>query len=203
LIALFVNFKGPLFTATPRLMGDWFFVCILYFVPLGWIWARKRSEALQIGAIAVGAVTTLSGLVLFGVQLIAIQKPVYATFITPMDAKMEQTYWDKLEPKALIFDPVVFRAPTVFARFTDSSPSWYTKSPTWQALADAPDPFKLHAAGFDYMYFDSDYWNSLTAPEQTLFSNSCVKQIAQVDGIHSEKDYTKDFRRLLSIRNCK
>ncbi len=203
LIALFVNFKGPLFTATPRLMGDWFFVCILYFVPLVWIWARKRSEAIQISAVVIGAIATLSGLVLFGVQLIAIQKPVYATFITPMDAKMEQEYWNKLEPKALIFDPIVFRAPTVFARFTDSSPSWYTKSPTWQALADAPDPFKLRAAGFDYMYFDSDYWNSLTPPEQTLFSNSCVRQIAQVDGIHSEKDYTKDFRRLISIRNCK
>ena len=120
-----------------------------------------------------------------------------------MDAKMAQEYWNKLEPKALIFDPVVFRAPTVFGRFTDSSPSWYLKSPAWQTLANAPDPFKVHAAGFDYMYFDSDFWNGLTPPEQALFNNSCVKQIVQVDGIHSEKDYTKDFRRLISIRNCK
>jgi hypothetical protein len=203
LIALFVNFKGPLFTATPRLMGDWFFVCILYSVPLVWIWASKRGDAWQIGAATVGAATTLSGVVLFGVQLIAIQKPIYATFITPMDAKMTQEYWNKLEPKALIFDPAVFRAPTVFGRFTDSSPSWYLKSPAWQTLANAPDPFKIHAAGFDYMYFDSDFWDSLTPPELVLFNNSCVKQIDQVDGIHSEKDYTKDFRRLINIRNCK
>jgi hypothetical protein len=203
LIALFVAFKGPLFTATPRLMGDWFFVCILYSAPLLWIWARKRSEAVHNAVVTGGLVTTLSGLVLFGVQLIAIQKPVYATFITPMDAKMTQEYWNKLEPRALIFDPVVYRGPTVFGRFTDSSPSWYLKSPGWQALADAPDPSKIHAAGFDYMYFDSDYWNSLTPAEQGLFSASCVKQVAQVDGIHSEKDFTKDFRRLLNIRNCK
>jgi len=203
LIALFVNFKGPLFTATPRLMGDWFFVCILYFVPLLWIWARKRSAAIQIGAVSAGAAAVLSGLVLFGVQLAAIQKPVYATFITPMDAKMSQEYWNKVEPGALIFDPVVFRAPTVFARFTDSSPSWYVKSPAWQTLVDAPDPIKIHAAGFDYMYFDSDYWNSLTAQEQELINTACVKQIAQVDGIHSDKDYTKDFRRLLNIQDCK
>jgi hypothetical protein len=203
LIALFVAFKGPLFTATPRLMGGWFFVCILYAVPLLWIWARKRSEAIQVGAVAGGLVTILSGLVLFGVQLAAIQKPVYATFITPMDAKMAQEYWNKLEPEALIFDPVVYRAPTVFGRFTDSSPSWYVKSSEWQALADAPDPLKIHAVGFDYMYFDSDYWSSLTPGEQGLFDASCVKQVAQVDGIHSEKDFTKDFRRLLSIRNCK
>jgi hypothetical protein len=203
LIALFVSFKGPLFTATPRLMGDWFLVCILYSVPLVWIWARKRSEALQIGAVTTGAIATLSGLVLFGVQLIAIQKPIYATFVTPMDAKMAQEYWNKLEPNALIFDPIVYRAPTLFGRFTDSSPSWYLKSPAWQALVNAPDPYRLRAAGFDYMYFDSDYWNSLTPPEQSLFSASCVKQVAQVDGIHNEKDYTKDFRRLISIRNCK
>jgi hypothetical protein len=203
LIALFVAFKGPLFTATPRLMGGWFFVCILYCVPLLWIWARKRSEAIQIGAVTGGLVTALSGLVLFGVQLIAIQKPVYATFITPMDAKMTQEYWNKLGTNAKVFDPVVYRGPTVFSRFTDSSPSWYVKSPGWQTLVDAPDPFKIHAAGFDYMYFDSDYWNSLTPAEQGLFNAACVKQIAQVDGVHSEKDFTKDFRRLLNIRNCK
>ena len=203
LIALFVSFKGPLFTATPRLMGDWFLVCILYFVPLVWIWARKRTDALQTGAIITGAIATLSGVVLFGVQLISIQKPIYATFITPMDAKMTQEYWNKLEPDALIFDPTVYRAPTVFGRFTDSSPSWYLKSPAWLALMNAPDPYKLRAAGFDYMYFDIDYWNSLTPPEQSLFNASCVKQIAQVNGVHSEKDYAKDFRRLISIRSCK
>ena len=203
LFALFVAFKGPLFTATPRLMGDWFFVCILYFAPLLWIWAHKRKEAVQIGAVTVGLVTTLSGLVLFGVQLIAIQKPVYATFITPMDAKMTQEYWNKLEPGAMIFDPVVYRAPTVFGRFTNSSTSWYLKSPGWQTLVNTPDPFKIHAAGFDYMYFDSDFWNSLTPDEQGLFKASCIKQVAQVDGVHSEKDFTKDFRRLLNIRNCK
>ena len=203
LIALFVAFKGPLFTATPRLMGDWFFVCILYSAPLLWIWARKRSEAVQIGAVTGGLITALSGLVLFGVQLAAIQKPVYATFITPMDAKMTQEYWNKLEPKALIFDPVVYRAPTVFGRFTDSSPSWYLESPEWQSLMNAPDPFKIRAAGFDYMYLDSDTWNSFTPGEQALFQAACVKQVAQVDGVHSEKDFTKDFRRLLNIRDCK
>ncbi len=202
LLAMFVAFKGPLFTATPRLMGDWFFACMLYFVPLLWVWGRQRSDALRVGVVAVGLASTLSGLVLFGVQLVAIQKPVYSTFITPMDAKMSQEYWNKLEPAALVLDPVVYRAPTVFGRFTNSSPTWYVTSPTWQALIDAPDPRKIRAAGFDYMYFDSDYWNRLSPMQQSLFAAPCVKQVAQVNGIHSEKDYTKDFRRLLDIRNC-
>jgi hypothetical protein len=201
--ALFVAFKGPLFTATPRLMSGWFFACILYSVPLLWTWLRKRSGAWQLTALSGGLVTTFAGLVLFGVQLVAIQKPVYATFITPMDAQMSQNYWNKLRPGGLIFDPTVYRAPTVFGRFTDSSPSWYQTSPAWQALASAPDPFKIHAAGFDYMYFDGDYWDNLTPAEQALFKVECVKQVAQVNGIHSEKDYRKDFRRLLDVHDCK
>lgn len=201
--ALFVAFKGPLFTATPRLMSGWFFACILYSVPLLWIWARKRGELLQVGALAGGWVVTLSGLVLFGIQLIALQKPVYATFITPMDAKMSQEYWDKLEPEALVFDPSVFRAPTVFGRFTDSSPTWYLQSPEWQALVDSADPVRIRAAGYDYMYFGIDYWERLSSAQQALLQSPCVRQVAEVDGIRSENDYRKDFRRLLDVRNCK
>jgi hypothetical protein len=199
---LFVAFKGPLFTATPRLMSGWFFACILYAVPLMWIWARKRGDLLQIGAVTLGLVTTLSGLVLFGVQLVAIQKPVLATFITPMDVQVFQEYWNKLKPGTLIFDPVVYRAPTVFGRFTNSSPSWYQESPDWLALNNNPDPYKLHSAGFDYMYFGIDYWDSLAPAQQLVLKAQCVKQVAQADGIHSEKDFRKDYRRLLDIRGC-
>ena len=129
--------------------------------------------------------------------------PSLATFITPMDAKMSQEFWNRLEPDAKIFDPVVFRAPTVFARFTNSSPSWYTRSAAWQALRDAPDPRQIRAAGFAYVYFDSDYWESLSPGQQSGFEAACVHQVAQVDGIHSETDYTKDFRRLLDVSGCK
>ncbi len=201
-LALFLAFKGPLFTATPRLMGGWLFACILYAVPLAWIWMRRRSDAWKIAGVIAGAVTCLGGLVLFGVQLAAIQKPIYATFITPMDAKMSQEYWNRLAPGGWVFDPVVYRAPTVFGRFTDSSPSWYTRAADWQTLNDQPAPFKIRAAGFSYVYFDSDYWNALNPAQQHLFNASCVRQIAQVNGIHSDKDYTKDFRRLLDIEAC-
>lgn len=201
-LALFVAFRGPLFTATPRLMSGWFFACILYAVPLSWIWLRGRSDAWKIGAGGLGAVTCLGGLVLFGSQLSAIQKPILSTFITPMDASMSQEFWDRLAPGSWVFDPLVYRSPTVFGRFTDSSPSWYTRTADWQALDDAPDPFKLRAAGYSYVYFDSDYWNGLSVAQQRQFEVSCAQQVAQVDGIHSEKDYTKDFRRLLDITTC-
>jgi len=203
LIAIFVEFRGPLFTATPRLMGGWFFASALYAVPLFWIWLRTRGDAWKVAAVVSGLVCSLGGVVLFGVQLPAIQRPVLATFIAPMDAKMSERYWDRLPPGAEIFDPVVYRAPTVFGRFTLSSPSWYTRFPAWEAMRDAPDPFRIRAAGFDYVYFDSDFWEGLSPPQQARFTDPCVHPMAQVDGIHSEHDYTKDFRRLLDVRDCK
>ncbi len=202
LVALFIQFKGPLFTATPRLMSGWFFACILYAVPLAWLWARRRRGSIQTVLSAGGLVTCLSGLLLFGIQLPAMQKPVLATFISTMDAKMTQDYWNKLPQNVLIFDPTVYRSPTVFGRFTRSSPSWYAPDPAWEALSKAPTPQALRAAGFDYAYFDRDYWDGLTPEEQAAFAAPCVKQVAEVIGIHSEQNYAKDFRRLLDIRGC-
>jgi len=202
LIAAFVSFRGPLFTAAPRLMSSWFFVSALYFVPLLWFWTTKRHETVRIGALVIGLISCLGGLILFGVQLAAIQRPVYATFISPMDAKMSEGYWNDLAPGELVFDPLVFRAPTVFGRPTRSSPTWYTRSEEWEKLRDSADPYALRSAGFAYMYLDSDYWEQLDAGQQAALGDSCVRQIAQVDGIHSETDYTKDFRRLLDIRAC-
>ena len=203
IIALFVEFKGPLFTAAPRLMSGWFFACILYVIPLVWKWMPGRSGRVQ-AAVGAGILAAcLSGMVLFSIQLLAIQRPMLATFITPLDASISKDYWNKLEPEARIFDPLIYRAPTVFGRFTVSSPSWYTRDPEWLALDAAPDPQRIHAAGFEYMYFDKDYWDGLTGVQQSLFSAACVRQVVQVDGIHSEQDYTKDFRRLIDLRGCK
>jgi hypothetical protein len=140
---------------------------------------------------------------LFGVQLLAIQRPVLATFISPLDAKMSREFWDRLDHQALIFDPLVYRAPTIFGRFTNSSPSWYLQDPQWEGLDAAPNPQAIRAAGFEYMYFDKNYWDKLTPLQQSALMASCVQVLAQVDGIHGEQDYSKDFRRLINIQQCK
>jgi hypothetical protein len=183
-------------------MSGWFFICSLYAVPLFWIWLHKRSDGWSIAVLSVGMTCALGGMVLFAVQLAAIQQPTYATFITPMDAKMAQAYWNRLDANGEVFDPVVYRAPTVLGRFTNSSPTWYTRFSAWESLRDAPSPDRLKAAGFEYAYFDSDYWESLTPGQRAAFNVPCVKLIAQADGIHSLSDYTKDFRRLLDVASC-
>jgi hypothetical protein len=202
LLAAFVSFHGPLFTAAPRLMSNWFLVSALYFVPLFLFWTAKRRDVVRIGILSFGLISCLGGLVLFGIQLIAIQRPVLATFITPMDAKMYEKYWNKLGTGDLVFDPLVFRAPTVFGRPTRSSPTWYSRSVTWEQLRDAADPRGLRSAGFAYFYFDSGFWEQLDAAEQAALESPCVKQVAEFEGIRSDTDYTKDFRRLLDISGC-
>ncbi len=41
--AMLLSFRGPLFTAGPRLLSGWLFACNLYFVPLMWSWASPTS----------------------------------------------------------------------------------------------------------------------------------------------------------------
>jgi hypothetical protein len=202
LIAAMVSFKGPLFTAAPRLMSGWFLICSLLYIPILWISWKRRRDAIRYGLVAGALVGCLGGLILFGIQLAAIQRPVYATFITPMDAKMAQEQWNRLAPGTLVFDPLVFRAPTVFGRATRSSPTWYIRSAEWEMLRDQADPYELRSSGFAYMYFDSDYWEELSERQRAALGEPCVKELGQVDGIHSETDYTKDFRRLLDIQAC-
>jgi hypothetical protein len=202
-IAAFVSFKGPLFTAAPRLMSGWFLVSSLYFVPLLWFWLARHRDLFRIAAAATGVVSCIGGLVLLSVQLAAIQRPVFATFITQMDAKVAADHWNQLRPGALVFDPLVFRAPTVFGRPTRSSPTWYTRSEDWELLRDEANPSEIAAAGFDYMYFDREYWDRLTTSQQDALAGECVTRLWQVDGTRSESDYRKDFRRLLDIRECR
>ncbi len=70
--SLFVAFKGPLYTATPRFLDGLLFACTLYAVPLFWIWTRKKSDAWRSVIVFGGLVTIFAGLMLFGIQLISI-----------------------------------------------------------------------------------------------------------------------------------
>jgi len=201
-IAALVSFRGALFTAAPRLLSNWFLVCALYFVPLGSLWSARKGESIRIGIAALGLAGSLGGLVLFGVQLAAIQKPIYATFIAPADAKMAAQMWNQLEPEALVFDPLVFRAPTVLGRATRSSQTWYTRSPEWEALRDAPNPNDLRRAGFSYAYFDGDSLSQLSPELQRALSGGCVKQVMQVEAFRSLEDNRSEVRQLLDLRGC-
>ena len=201
--SLFVAFKGPLYTATPRLLDGLLFACMLYAVPLLWVWARKKNDAWRAALVVGGMITIFAGSMMFGIQLISIQKPVTTTFISDLDAKVADKYWNKLEPGSLVLDPSPYQGPTIFGRATDSSVTWYLLKPEWQALIANPDPHQIHAQGYDYFYFGIDYWNQLTPQQQAALQQPCVKKLFEVGGIHSLTDYRKDFRRLLDVSACR
>ncbi len=196
LFFVFVQFTGSTGVRnTPRL---YVFMPILaaVAVPLGWLWVQDRSANLKLAAAGLALVTVLGGLVMFGVQLVAIQRPVYSYFITSLDAQMARAHWNRLAPGTLVFDPTPYRAPTLFGRLTNSSYTWYAAKPEWEALVQAPDPYHLRAAGFSYAYLDNRYWDDLAVQYQPALSQGCVKVLDEVS------DKQGNFRRLIDLRGC-
>ncbi len=133
-----------------------------------WLWARNRSETAKVLAGSLLAVVMFGGVVLFGFEMLAAVKPVRATFVDVLDARVEADYWNRLEPDALIFDSSSSRSATIFGRKSDSGITWYESKPEWEALIKAPDPAALRAAGYDYVYLDRKYWEKLPAQYQQL-----------------------------------
>jgi hypothetical protein len=201
--ALFIQYSGTAgITANIRLLNGLLLPTLLYAVPLLWIWAKRRSEKARVGVLLAGLISVFGGLMLFGIELVAAQKPIFPTFIHEMDAQMLEAHWNQLEPGVLVFDPYPTRAVTVFGRYTDSNETWYVPKSEWDKLAAAPDPFALHAAGFDYIYFGIEYWENLPPAYQSALQATCVRLVDERTGYRSEKDYRKSFRRLLDIRAC-
>lgn len=216
LASLFLQYEGSAgVTATSRLFGDLLTPLTLFAVPLLWTWATNLSTARFIlrfrsninvavlTLLSLGFVTVFGGIILFGIELTAAQKPVLPLAMQPMDVQIYNEYWDTLEPDALIFDTLPARAVTLFGRFTDSNETWYVPKESWIALAQSPFPRDLRAAGFDYFYYSLINWESFSPEVQSALEDSCVKLVVQADGIRSEADFRKSWTRLVDIRGCK
>ena len=200
--SLFMRYEGSAgVTATSRLFGDFLIPLELYFVPLFWVWARSRTPRLKQALLSVGIVIIFGGVILFGVELTAAQKPVSP--LSQMDVQVYDQYWDKLEPNALIFDTLPARAVTVFGRYTDSNVTWYVPKDSWIVLAKNPFPRALRAAGFDYFYYSLENWENFSPDVQKALSDACVKQVVEVNGTRSDTDFHKSWRKLVDIRACK
>jgi hypothetical protein len=198
LLFLCIRFLGPAGpSAVTRLQIMVINVCALFAVPLGWWWARRGGDLRKIIAVSLGLLSIVSGLVLFSIELIAIQKPVYSYFLSDLDVAVARDYWNKLEPGALVFDSLPVRAPTIFGRPTRSSTTWYESTQEWEALLRSPDPFILNGAGFSYLYVDQQYWDTLTKVIQTKLQSPCVTLLKEY------KDWSGDFRWLMDIGQCR
>jgi hypothetical protein len=109
---------------------------------------------------------------------------------------MERDYWNKLEPGALVFDPIVSRSATLFARGSNANTTWYKSKPEWEKIAASPDPRSLNIGGYSYAYFDQQSWDEIPPAIQKQFDDPCVKVVKEVE------DWRHDFRKLFDVKAC-
>jgi hypothetical protein len=167
-------------------------------LPLLWLRSARFSSRVKTVLTGLLASTLLGGIVLLGVQLISIPKPVASYFLNDLDAQASRDYWDKLPPKALIFDPSPSRAPVLFGRFTDAGLDYFHAKPQWDILDQSADPVQWRAYGFTYAYLDRNYFESL--------SPDLLQKIKQASCMQLLQEYTQsipeDYRRLYDINRC-
>ena len=202
LLSVFIEYSGNAgITATTRLLSNLFLVCKIFAVPLVWVWLQNQAEWKRLVAYGLGATAVLGGLLLFALQLIAIPRPIYTEFITDMDARFYERYWDRLSPaSAWVLDPISSRAQTIFGRQAASMINWGVNTPEYLALLENPDPYQLNAAGYRYVYADKEYWKQHDA----LLEQPCVQIMETVEGVaQARSGLAPDFRRLADISACK
>lgn len=200
LLTVFLEYTGnagP--TALSRMTAHFLMVLKFYAVPLLWRWAREKSETLQTALLGWGLAAGLSGIALFSLQIPAMPNPVYAEFLAPIDAKMYQKHWGRLQPGALVFDTHYQRGPTVLGLHTLSGihygPPTY---PQWYALSENPDPYAMRRAGFRYLYLELSYWRKFA----DHFNDACVVQLDDMQETASDGRLTAQ-RVLLDVEACK
>ena len=202
LLSIFVEYSGNAgITATTRLLSNLFFVCRVFAVPLAWLWLQNKAEWIRGLTYTLGATAILGGLLLFAIELIAVPRPVYGEFISDMDARFYEEYWDRLSPPdAWVLDPSSSRAPTVFGRQSYSLIHWGVHQPEYLELLRDPNPYRLRAAGYHYVYADKEYWKLYAVQ----LEQPCVRVLKTVEGAKlSHGELIPDFRRLADISGCK
>lgn len=196
LAMIVVEFAGSTGVRNTSRLYQFSGLCSLFFVPLVWMYVSRRSDTMKTLAGIAAGIMMFGGVVLAGIQLPAIQQPVYSYFITDLDVQMERDYWNKLEPDTLVFDPIVFRSATLFARGSNASYTWYKSKPEWEALLEEPDPYALRAGGYSYAYFDQISWDEIPTDIQKKYNDPCVTILNEVE------DWRHDFRKLIDVRAC-
>jgi len=192
IFTLFLHYSGNVAeTSTTRLFAHSLTVFKMTALPLAWIWLGNKTAHWQKTGILLALATMFGGIALFMIQLIGVPWPVYSYFLDQRDVQMYNQYWNKLEPGALIFDPIPYRSPVVFGRFTKVGGIWDEYDPNWLSLVDEPDLALIRARGFDYIYYDQSYY----AKNRTYLDNPCGRLI-------KELKIDDSWRRLIEIKSC-
>lgn len=194
--SILLNFQGSTGVRNTSRLYSFLTLTLIYFVPLFWNWVSHRADSLRYTFAGLYLLAVCGGLVLFSAQVPAVQSPVLAPYMTELDAQISDKYWNTLPADTMVFDPLPYRAVTVFGRAVQGGLTWYEMTPDWTALYNHPDPASIHAAGYDYVYVDEKYWNSTTIPVQSLMKQKCVRPV------ESLKLWPGIIRKLFDVSGC-
>ncbi len=159
---------------------------------------RGRQASGRLVLAGLGFISVFAGVVITGPLLSAMHTVVFADEIAPVDAVMLRSNWDSLEPGCEILDSDPWRAVVITGRLTRSSASSYETLPSWEDLRTEPFAERVVSAGFDYIYIDTYWWDSMTEPVRSSYGSPCVKL---VDEAHDNAD--NGSRWLFDLRACK
>jgi hypothetical protein len=152
-------------------------------------WARMALA----GCLLIGM---FGGVALLSTQLVAAAKPTRTYFVTPEDSSMADRYWNKLGPQDEVFDPIAFRAVTLFARPTHSYWTLWMPTGEFGRLVAEGSPQQIAQAGFHYLYMDDSWWLKLSSSQQAGFVDGCAVKFDEVNGPGGK------FRTLYDLQGC-
>lgn len=199
LATIFIEYNGVGgIRNTSRLFDYLLNICVIFAVPLTWLYVRNKKYFVRQLALTIGLAAMLGGFVVFAIELFAVTNPVASYNLNELDEWMFDKYWNRLPPESMVFDPVSYRAVTIFGRPTNSNSTWYQTKPEFFDLISNPDPYAIHDAGYDFMYYNAHYW----LKHKELLDDSCVNLVDQVTDIHQATGETGEFRRLVDITAC-
>ena len=184
-------------TAFNRAQDSFIFVSEIYAIPILFIIFKRISDHWKVLVGVLFFASIFSGFVIFGLEMVASQKPVLSTFINELDAKIMSKYWGKLDSKYMVFDPDPSRGVTLFGKYTNSSTDWYDSSNFWKKISGNPELSTILDAGYGYVYMDQSSVNGYGSPFIEELSSPCVKQLEYLN------DYRWGSRYLYDIRSCK
>lgn len=149
-------------------------------------------EALSMAVMAVG------GLVVGVVQLSALNHPVLAEGIDGWDARISSSVWGELPGDGWIYDPASqnWRALILSGHASPIESAAFSEE-DWVNLRAEPHISQFLEKGFEYIYIDEDWWNSLDQTGQEELSQPCIQEVASVENTENGI-----LRRLIRISHC-
>lgn len=167
-----------------------------------WRFVQRASRGYRIFTALGYAITIFGGIALFAYQCTAIFAPQVSSFVSSMDSRMSQIYWDRLDSRLMVFDSTGYRGQTLFGLLSIDTIDGFTKS-QYLPYQKNPNPYDLRKAGFGYIYLDKRYWDHLSVTDQQALYPSCARVMNRMEKMNDATGELSDFRVLIDITNCK